>query len=75
MAAKTASEMRDLFQAALEAFATGKGIQSYTIAGTTFSRANLAQLQSQFEFWDMRAAEEEFGNASVINLRRPEVDL
>ena len=62
--------MRDLFQAALEAFASG-GLQSYTIAGTTFTKANVSQLQSQFEFWDQRAAEEDLGNATLVKLGDP----
>ncbi len=39
------------FMTALDAIASG---QSYSIAGRSLSRANLADVQAQVEFWDTK---------------------
>lgn len=50
MALKSNQEMAELYQMAIEKLVSG-GVASYTIAGRTFTRLNLGELEKVFRYY------------------------
>jgi len=50
MALKTNAEMAAMYQEAIEKLVAG-GVASYTIAGRTFTKLNLGELEKAFHYW------------------------
>lgn len=53
---QVASEMAQLYLEAERKLVAG-GVASYTIAGRTFTRQNLAEIRKGYEYWSARAVE------------------
>jgi len=68
MAFKTATQMAEMYEAAIEALVTGR-TQSYSIAGRSFNRLDLSALEKLYQYWRSRAEESTFGNVSYADLR------
>lgn len=58
MALKSNLQMAEMYQEAIEKLVSG-GVASYTIAGRTFTKLNLGELEKAFHYWKGQADAEE----------------
>lgn len=65
--AKTAAQMRDMYQDAIEMIAAYPN-QSQTVLGKTFNRHNLTELEALYDKWASRAARSSSGTRFVMDL-------
>ena len=65
---KTLDEWVDICETALTAIITG-GVQSYSIAGRSFTKHNLSDLQRLYDFWVSRAERSKGGICTYADMR------
>lgn len=64
MALKTNQEMAEMYQDAIAKLVAG-GVASYTIAGRTFTKLNLAELERGLKYYKDKAIEDAGGGVFV----------
>ena len=69
MAIKTATEWAELYQTAIENLVTDN-VQSYSIAGRTFTRLNLSTLERLLKYYSGKAQQEKHGRVTHSDLSR-----
>jgi len=69
MAIKSATEWAELYQTAIENLVTDN-VQSYTVAGRTFTRLNLTTLERLYTHYAGKAEAEKYGRTTLSNLSR-----
>lgn len=62
--AKPASEWVNLLESAYEALLTG-GVSSYSIAGRSFTKHDLATIREELDYWRASAAAETHGIVTI----------
>ena len=72
MEIKTATEWAELYETAIENLVTDN-VQSYSVAGRTFTRLNLTTLERLYNFYAGKAAQEKHGRVTHANMSRGEV--
>lgn len=69
MAIKSATEWAELYQTAIENLVSDN-VQSYSIAGRSFTRLQLPTLERMYTYYVGKAALEKNGRVTVSNLSR-----
>lgn len=64
MALKTNEQMAEMYQDAIAKLVSG-GVASYTIAGRTFTKLNLGELEKGFQYYKTKAEEDKNGGLFV----------
>lgn len=65
---KTPEEWVDIIEPALAAIISG-GVTSYSIAGRSFTKHNLSELQRLYDFWYSRAISSKGGITTIADMR------